>query len=133
VLALFGLIVVLLVQATLLADASAWVTRATAPVWLVVVVVYFVWAVRRLTDTRLAVRDLLPGAILTACGLVALMFPVEHRDGALGRSVRQRLAGFGVIMAVCFWLGLGSTLIVASASLAPVLSERRTRHDADRW
>ena len=33
--------------------------------------------------------------------------------------------GFGVVMAIYFWLGFSSFVIVAAASLSPVLAERR--------
>jgi uncharacterized BrkB/YihY/UPF0761 family membrane protein len=33
--------------------------------------------------------------------------------------------GFGVVMAIFFWIGFSSFVIVASASLSPVLAERR--------
>jgi uncharacterized BrkB/YihY/UPF0761 family membrane protein len=34
--------------------------------------------------------------------------------------------GFGVVMAISFWIGFSSAVIVGAAALAPVLAERQT-------
>ena len=44
----------------------------------------------------------------------------------------KNFSGLGVFMALFFWLGLSSTVVVACASLSPVLAGRRTFLAEDR-
>jgi uncharacterized BrkB/YihY/UPF0761 family membrane protein len=37
--------------------------------------------------------------------------------------------GFGVVMAIFFWIAFSSAVIVWAASLAPALAERRELHE----
>jgi Ribonuclease BN-like family. len=88
--------------------------------------VFFVWAPRLLTHGRLARRDILPGAVLTAVGLVALMLVssvvMEYWLDLYARDY----GGFGVVLAIYFWLAFSSAVIVIAASLSPALAERRS-------
>ena len=74
-------------------------------------------------------RDLLPGAALTATGLVVLIwisrFVMEFWINFYARDY----GGFGVVMAIFFWIAFSSFVIVAAASLAPALAERRDLHE----
>ena len=71
-------------------------------------------------------RPLLPGAVLTAVGLVVLM--------AISTVVMERwlnlyasdYGGFGVVMAIYFWIALSSAVIVWAAALGPALAVRRS-------
>ena len=78
-----------------------------------------------LTHKQLAARPLVPGAAFTAVGLVALMYISTFVMPAWVDLYATDFAGFGVVMALFFWLGLSSTVIVMAASLSPVLAERR--------
>jgi len=130
-LVLFGLIALLLLQTTEFAHHPPWADTALAPVWLVVLFGYFVWAPRYLTNGSLAARDLLASATLTALGLVVLMFVSSVAMAPWIDLYAADFSGLGVFMALFFWLGLSSTVIVVSASLSPVLAGRR-RYMADR-
>jgi len=124
-LVLFGLIVLLLVQTTVIAGHPSWAGATIAPGWVVVLWGYFVWAPRYLTRGRLAARSLLASAALTALGIVILMFVSSVAMARWIDLYATDFSGLGVFMALFFWLGLSSTVIVASACLSPVLAGRR--------
>lgn len=125
-LVLFGLIALLLVQTTEIAGHPAWAGSAVAPGWIAVLFGFFVWAPRYLTHRRLAARDLLPSAAFTALGIVILMFVSSVVMARWIDLYARDFSGLGVFMALFFWLGLSSTVIVVAASLSPVLAGRRT-------
>jgi uncharacterized BrkB/YihY/UPF0761 family membrane protein len=125
-LVLFALIALLLVQTTELHHHPAWAEPAIGPGWLLVLVAYFVWAPRYLTHNGIAARDLVASAALTALGLVALMFVSSFAMASWIDLYATDFSGFGVFMALFFWLGLSSTTIVLAASLSPALAGRRT-------
>jgi membrane protein len=124
-LVLFGLIAILLVQTTEIAGHPSWAGAVIAPGWFAVLLGYFVWAPRYLTHRRLATRDLLASAALTAVGIVVLMLVSTFAMAPWVDLYAKDFSGLGVFMALFFWLGLSSTVIVASASLSPVLAGRR--------
>jgi len=130
-LALFGLILLLLLQATAFASLSSWVTVAVAPAWVALLAVYFAWAARLLTHRQLAIRSVVPGAVVTGLGLVALMFISGVAMAPWVDLYATDFAGLGVVMALFFWLGLSSTVIVAAASFSPILAERRESPGAE--
>jgi uncharacterized BrkB/YihY/UPF0761 family membrane protein len=130
-LALFGLIVLLLVQTAGIAEDPAWANIAAAPGWLLLLFVYFVWAPRYLTHERLAARDLFASSALTSLGLVVLMLVSSHAMAPWINLYAADFSGLGVFMALFFWLGLSSTVIVICASLSPVLAGRRTNLAAE--
>ncbi|TMM17699.1 MAG: YihY/virulence factor BrkB family protein [Actinobacteria bacterium] len=102
---------------------------AVTPGWIAILIVYFAWAARVLTHKQVSWRDLLPGAALTATGLVVLIwisrFVMEFWINFYARDY----GGFGVVMAIFFWIAFSSFVIVAAASLAPALAERRDLHE----
>jgi membrane protein len=122
---LYGLILLLLVQLRELADAASWVAPALAPGWFAVLVAFFLWAPRLLTHKLIPVRDLLPGAILTAAALVALVAISRFAMEAWIDLYAQDYGGLGVVMAIFFWMSFGSAVIVAAAAVSPPLAERR--------
>jgi membrane protein len=122
---LYGLILLLLVQANQLANGPSWSRLAVAPGWVALLVAYFVWAPRLLTRGLLGVRQLLPGALLTALGLVLLMVVSSFVMELWVDFYARDYGGFGVVMAIAFWLGFSSAVIVGAAALGPVLAERR--------
>jgi membrane protein len=122
---LYGLIVLLLVQAKELAGGPSWEGLAVAPGWAALLTLYFAWTARFLTHRRLAWGDVLPGAALTGVGLVVIMIVSSWVMELWLDFYARDYGGFGVVMAIYFWLGFSSFVIVASASLSPVLAERR--------
>jgi membrane protein len=93
--------------------------------WVGLLVVFFLWAPWLLTHKQITMRDLLPGAVLTAVGLVALMlvssFVMEFWVAFYARDY----GGFGVVLAIYFWIVFSSAVIVMAASLSPALADRR--------
>ena len=124
-LVLFGLMAVFLVQTTLIAGHPAWASPSLAPGWVVVLLAFFVWAPRELTHGLLAARDLVASAAFTALGLVLLMLVSSFAMAPWIDFYATDFSGLGVFMALFFWLGLSSTVIVLAASLSPVLAGRR--------
>jgi membrane protein len=124
-LGLYGLILVLLVQMTELADGPGWTRLTISPGWVVLLFAFFLWSARLLTHGLVPVRDLLPGAALTALALVALMIVSSYVMNLWVDLYARDYGGFGVVMAVFFWLGLSSTAAVGAAILNPVLADRR--------
>jgi uncharacterized BrkB/YihY/UPF0761 family membrane protein len=124
-LALFGLISLLLVQTTLIAGHPAWASPSLAPGWALVLFGFFVWAPRYLTRGRIAARNLVASSALTSLGLVLLMLVSSFAMAPWIDFYATDFAGLGVFMALFFWLGLSSTVIVLAASLSPVLAGRR--------
>jgi membrane protein len=127
-LVLFGMIALLEIQSKELAGHGFWAGAALAPVWVLVLTLFYVWAPWMLTHKQLSARALVPGAALTALGLVALMYISTVAMPTWVDLYASDYAGLGVVMALFFWFGLNSTVIVIAASLSPVLAERRQLH-----
>ena len=75
------------------------------------------------------------GAGLTAFLIVALMIASSYVLEYWINFYAGDYGGFGVVMAIFFWIGFTSTIIVAAASLSPALAQRRdlrSRPSADR-
>jgi membrane protein len=124
-LVLYGLILLLLIQAKELSGGPSWEGLAVAPGWAALLTVYFAWIARFLTHRRLAWGDVLPGAALTAVGLVVLMIVSSWVMELWLDFYARDYGGFGVVMAIFFWIGFSSFVIVACASMSPALAERR--------
>jgi membrane protein len=121
----YGLILLLLVQLKELRGSATWVGMTLALGWVALLVLFFVWGPWLLTHRLIARRDLLPGAALTALGLVVLMiissFVMEFWVNLYARDY----GGLGVVLAIYFWIAFSSAVIVVAASLSPALAERR--------
>jgi uncharacterized BrkB/YihY/UPF0761 family membrane protein len=129
-LGLYGLILLLLVQLTELRGSPAWIGSALALGWVGLLVAFFVWAPWLLTHKRITRRDLLPGAVLTAAGLVVLMLISSYVMEFWVNLYARDYGGFGVVLAIYFWILFSSGVIVWAASLSPALAQRRRlRHD----
>jgi uncharacterized BrkB/YihY/UPF0761 family membrane protein len=125
-LGLYGLILLLLVQNVELAGRPSWAAITIAPGWIAVLVVYFTWAPWLLTRGLLNPRQVLPGAALTATLLVAFVLVSSVLLERWVDFYAKDYGGFGVVMAIFFWIGFSSTIIVAAASISPALAERRS-------
>jgi membrane protein len=125
----YGLILLLLVQLSELQGDPAWVGPVLALGWVAVLAGFFTLAPWLLLHKQVTRRDLVPAGVLTAVGLVALMlvssFVMEFWINLYARDY----GGFGVVLAIYFWLAFSSFVIVAAASLGPSLTQRRTRAD----
>jgi uncharacterized BrkB/YihY/UPF0761 family membrane protein len=124
-LALYGLILLLLVELKELKGSPSWLEPALAVGWVVLLVLFFVWAPWLLTHKLLTRRDFLPSAVLTAFGLVLLMFVSNYLMQFWVDLYALDYGGLGVVLAIYFWIAVNSGLIVWAASLSPALAERR--------
>ncbi|MFL5927636.1 MAG: YhjD/YihY/BrkB family envelope integrity protein [Gaiellaceae bacterium] len=135
-LVLFSLISLFLVQTTEVDTHHhpPWANPAFAPVWVLVLFGFFIWAPRYVTHNRLGARDLVASSALTSLGIVSLMFVSTFAMAPwINFYYGTDYGGLGVMMALFFWLGLSASVIVFAASLSPVLAGRRiylAHHDA---
>jgi uncharacterized BrkB/YihY/UPF0761 family membrane protein len=122
---LYGLILLLLVQLTELKGSPSWVEKTLALGWVALLVVFFVLAPWLLTHKQVARRNLLPAAILTGVGLVALMLVSRYVMQYWVDWYARDYGGFGVVLAIYFWIAFCSAMIVWAASISPALAMRR--------
>jgi membrane protein len=122
---LYGLLLVLLLQLDQLRGEPSWVGFTLAVGWVALLIAFFVWGPWLLTHKQLGRRDLLPAAVLTAVGLVALMLVARYVMQYWVDLYARDYGGLGVVLAIYFWLAFSSALIVWAASLSPALAERR--------
>ena len=132
--AVYALLLALVLQLAELpaAGAPGWAGFALVPVWVALLIAFFTWAPRYLTYNLLTHRDVLPCAVLTAAGLTILMLASRYLMEWWVNWYAMDYGGFGVVMAIFFWMAFSSTVIVWAASLAPALAERRelrSRHE----
>ncbi len=125
-LALYGLIVLLLFQASELKGAPSWAGKVLALGWAGLLVLFFTWVPSLLLHRQVSRRDLLPGAVLTAVGLVVITIVSRYVVEPWVNLYATDYGGLGVILAIYFWLAFYSFVIVGAASLAPALAQRRT-------
>jgi membrane protein len=128
---LYGLIFLLLLQADELRGDPPWVGLTLALGWVGVLMLFFVWAPWILVHRRIALRDLIPSAVLTAFALVVLVVVSRWVMQFWVDLYAKDYGGLGVILAIYFWLALASGGIVWAASLSPSLAERREVRAAD--
>jgi membrane protein len=124
-LGVYGLILLLLVQLSELRGSPSWVGTTLALGWIGLLVVLFIWAPWLLTHKLITRRDLLPGAVLTAIGLVVLMLVSSYVMQFWVNLYASDYGGLGVVLAIYFWIAFSSAVIVGAASLSPLLAERR--------
>jgi membrane protein len=124
-LGLYGLILLLLVQLTELRGSPGWVGWTLSIGWIGLLVLFFVWAPWLLTHKLVTRRDLFPGAVLTALGLVVLMLVSAHVMQFWIDFYARDYGGLGVVLAIYFWIAFSSAVIVWAASLSPALADRR--------
>jgi uncharacterized BrkB/YihY/UPF0761 family membrane protein len=123
---LYGLLLLLLLQLNDLHTGSTVVKALLGIGWAGFLTLFFVVVPWLLTHKQVAPRDFLPGAVLTALGLVALTvvsrFVMQYWVNLYARDY----GGLGVVLALYFWIAFCSAIIVWAAALSPPLSERRS-------
>lgn len=124
-LALYGLIVLLLFQLSELKGAPSWAGKVLAIGWAGLLVVFFTWVPSLLLHRQVSRRELLPGAVLTSVGLVVITIVSRYVIEPWVNLYARDYGGLGVVLAVYFWIAFYSFVIVAAASVAPALAERR--------
>ena len=124
---LYGLLLLLLLQLNEFHPRSIVVQVLLGIGWAGFLTLFFVVAPWLLTHKQIAPRDLLPGAALTAVGLIALMLVSRFVMPFWIDLYARDYGGLGVVLALYFWIAFSSAVIVWSASLSPALAYRRER------
>jgi membrane protein len=127
---LYGLLMLLLLQLNDFHTRSTVVKALLGIGWVGFLTLFFVVVPWLLTHKQIAPRDLLPGAVLTALGLVALMVVSRFVMQFWVDLYARDYGGFGVVLALYFWIAFCSAIIVWTASLSPALADRRERRRA---
>jgi uncharacterized BrkB/YihY/UPF0761 family membrane protein len=124
---LYGLLLLLLLQVNDFHPRSTVVKVLIGIGWAGVLTLFFVVVPWLLTHKQVAPRDLLPSAVLTALGLVALMVISRFVMPFWIDLYARDYGGLGVVLAIYFWIAFSSAIIVWAASLSPALADRRER------
>jgi uncharacterized BrkB/YihY/UPF0761 family membrane protein len=124
-LGIYGVILLLLVQLNELSGEPSWVGRLLSLGWIALLVVFFVWGPWLLTHKQVTRRALLPAAALTGFGLVVVMLISGFVMQFWVNLYAEDYGGFGVVLAMYFWIAFSSAVIVWAASLSPALAQRR--------
>ena len=114
-----------LLQARVLQGDPAWIGYALDVVWLAALIGFFTWAPWMLLHRRVAARDVLPGAVFTVLGFVALRVIASFLLARWLNSYSTTYGSFGIVMALVFWFILLTTIMVLAAALSPALAHRR--------
>ena len=128
---LYGLLLLLLLQLNEFHTRSPIVKALLGLGWAGFLTLFFVVAPWLLMHKQIAPRDLVPGAVLTALGLIAFMVVSRYVMQFWVDLYARDYGGLGVVLAIYFWIAFSSAAIVWAASLSPPLSERRTLKHAD--
>jgi len=131
-LVLVGFLLLYIIQTRALHGQPSWIGWLLVPVWLAVLVWYFVWMPRMLLHKRVTSRDILPGAILTLLGLAGLRLisALVFRNWLVWYS--RYYGSLGVVMAIFFWIMLPAGVLVLAAAFSPALAHRRDLREARR-
>jgi uncharacterized BrkB/YihY/UPF0761 family membrane protein len=124
---LYGLLMLLLLQLNDFHTRSTVVKVLLGIGWGGVLTLFFDVVPWLLTHKQVAPRDLLPSAVLTALGLVALMVVSRFFMQFWVDLYARDYGGLGVVLALYFWIAFSSAMIVWAASLSPALADRRER------
>jgi membrane protein len=122
---LYGLLLLLLLQLNELHSGSVLVKALLGVGWVGFLTLFFDFAPWLLTHKQISRRDLLPGAVLTALAVVALMIVSNFVMQFWVDLYARDYGGFGVVLALYFWIAFSAAVIVGAASLSPALAARR--------
>jgi len=123
---LYGLLLLLLLQLNEFHTSSVLVKALLGVGWVGFLTLFFDFAPWLLTHKRISRRDLLPGAVLTALAVVALMVVSNFVMQFWVDLYARDYGGFGVVLAIYFWIAFSAAVIVGAASLSPALAARRS-------
>jgi membrane protein len=123
---LYGLLLLLLLQLNEFHTSSTLVKALLGIGWVGFLTLFFDAAPWLLTHKQISRRDLLPGAVLTALAVVGLMIVSSFVMQFWVDLYARDYGGFGVVLAIYFWIAFSSAVIVGAASLSPALAARRS-------
>jgi membrane protein len=123
---LYGLLLLLLLQLKEFHAGSTLVKALLGVGWVGFLTLFFDLAPWLLTHKQISRRDLLPGAVLTALAVVGLMVVSNFVMQFWVDLYARDYGGFGVVLAIYFWIAFSSAVIVGAASLSPALATRRS-------
>jgi membrane protein len=123
---LYGLLLLLLLQLNEFHTSSTLVKALLGVGWVGFLTLFFDVAPWLLTHRQISRRDLLPGAVLTALAVVGLMIVSNFVMQFWVDLYARDYGGFGVVLAIYFWIAFSSAVIVGAASLSPALAARRS-------
>jgi membrane protein len=118
-------VILFVFQTRLLRGEPSWIGWVLDLGWLALLLVFFVWSPRLLLHHRVAARDLLPGAVFTVLGLVALRLISGFLLTRWLNWYSTTYGAFGIVIALFFWIVLIGTVLVLAADLSPALAHRR--------
>jgi uncharacterized BrkB/YihY/UPF0761 family membrane protein len=123
---LYGLLLLLLLQLNEFHTSSTLVKALLGVGWVGFLTLFFDVAPWLLTHKQISRRDFLPGAVLTALAVVGLMIVSNFVMQFWVDLYARDYGGFGVVLAIYFWIAFSSAVIVGAASLSPALAARRS-------
>jgi membrane protein len=123
---LYGLLLLLLLQLNVFHTSSTLIKALLGVGWVGFLTLFFDLAPWLLTHRQISRRDLLPGAVLTALAVVGLMIVSNFVMQFWVDLYARDYGGFGVVLAIYFWIAFSSAVIVGAASLSPALAARRS-------
>jgi membrane protein len=123
---LYGLLLLLLLQLNEFHTSSTLIKALLGVGWVGFLTLFFDVAPCLLTHRQISRRDLLPGAVLTALAVVGLMIVSNFVMQFWVDLYARDYGGFGVVLAIYFWIAFSSAVIVGAASLSPALAARRS-------
>ena len=124
-LVMLGMTVLYVLQTRYVSGRSPAIGWLLDAAWLLVLFGFFVWTPRLLLHGRVSVRDLVPGAIFTVLGLIALRLLSVVVFAHWLQSYSKTYGALGIVMACFFWFIVGATILVLAAALSPALADRR--------
>jgi membrane protein len=123
-------VILYVLESKLLAGQPSWISWALVPLWLIVLLAYFVWLPRMLLHNRVSARQVFPGAVFTVLALLGMRVLSYLLLVNWLVWYSKYYGGLGVVMALFFWLMIAATILVVAAGLSPALAERRDLLDA---
>lgn len=128
-LAVLGALVVLsllfIVQTRALRGAPSWIGWVLDIAWVAVLLAFLTWAPWQLLHRRIPWRDVLPSAVFTMLGFVAMRLLASLLLVRWLVWYSRTYGALGIVMAIFFWLVILGTIMILAAALPPALAERR--------
>jgi len=114
-------------ETTLLHSAAGWIEWAIAPLWVAAAIGFLAWTPVFLLHSRVTIRDAMPGALLATIGLVGLRALSSLLFTNWLNWYSTYYGGIGIVMAIFFWLVLGTSVLIVTSALSPAYAVRRAR------